>query len=84
MNPNVDRSAWPGFISHALIWLVLVAACVLLAWFVAVLHGVTERGEQRRMQQLSLGTLLLPDEVKARGETGHGTPLVRTETAVAR
>lgn len=49
---------------HALIWVMLAAACVLLAGFVSVLEDMSQRGEQRRLQQRTTGSVLLVDERK--------------------
>lgn len=54
MAPHHDGSSWVGFLTHALIWMTLVGAGLLLAWFVAVLHDSVERGEQRRAQQRAM------------------------------
>ena len=58
-----SSSAW----THALIWALLAVAGLLLVGFTALVDDITERGELRRLQQRSSGTLLLPDELKARG-----------------
>ena len=59
--------SWQSYFSHLWIWLSAAAAGMLLMWFISVLNDVTERGEQRRMQQRTSGMLLLPDELRARG-----------------
>ena len=43
-----------------------LAAGLLLMWFVAVLDDVTQRGEQRRLQQRTTGSLILADEAARR------------------
>jgi hypothetical protein len=58
MTSSRDDS-WFSFFSHALIWLLLAAAGLLLAWFVAVLEDVTQRGEERRMKPRPAGALVL-------------------------
>jgi hypothetical protein len=65
--------SWQSYFSHLWIWLSAAAAGLLLMWFISVLNDVTERGEQRRMQQRTSGMLLLPDEMRARG-VAAGTP----------
>jgi hypothetical protein len=60
--------SWQSYFSHMGIWLAAAAAGLLLMWFVSVLNDITERGEQRRMQQRTSGMLLLPDEIRARGQ----------------
>lgn len=54
-----NDDSWIGAFKHVLIWVSLVGACLLLAWFVAVLHDSTERGEQRRLHQDTFGASLL-------------------------
>ncbi|MGE0098340.1 MAG: hypothetical protein AB7S86_08315 [Hydrogenophaga sp.] len=63
---NRIDDAWQVYFSHMGIWLAAATAGLLLMWFVSVLNDVTERGEQRRLQQRTSGTLLLPDEMKVR------------------
>jgi hypothetical protein len=58
---NAGFSIW----AQALIWLLLVVAGLLLVGFTAVVNDITERGELRRLQQRSSGSLLLPKEQKA-------------------
>jgi hypothetical protein len=67
MNRNASMAsrhddAWFSFFSHALVWLLLAAAGLVLAWFVAVLEDVTQRGEERRMTPRPTGTLVLSKE----------------------
>lgn len=61
--PMAGRSddSWIGVFTHVLIWLLLAGSCLLLAWFVAVLHDSTERGEQRRLHQGSTSPPLLTE-----------------------
>ncbi|MBU7571890.1 MAG: hypothetical protein KAF64_00945 [Hydrogenophaga sp.] len=66
MSPPRD-SGWLGVFSNALVWLLLATAGLLLMWFVAVLNDVTQRGEQRRLQQRTTGSLILADEAARRG-----------------
>jgi hypothetical protein len=58
--------SWQSCLSNIWIWLSAAAAGVLLMGFVSVLNDITERGEQRRLQQRTSGMLLLPDEIRAR------------------
>jgi hypothetical protein len=58
---NTGTSAW----AHALIWVLLAVAGLLLVGFTAVVNDITERGELRRLHQRSSGSLLLPEEPKA-------------------
>jgi hypothetical protein len=51
---NADRSIW----THALIWVLLAVAALLLVGFTAVVNDITERGELRRAQQRASGSLL--------------------------
>lgn len=62
----VDAPRFGGW-AHALIWGLLALAALLLVGFTAVVSDITERGELRRLQQRSAGSLLLPDELAARG-----------------
>lgn len=66
LSPPRD-SGWFNYFSNALVWLLFVAAGLLLMWFVAVLDDVTQRGEQRRLQQRTTGSLILADEAARRG-----------------
>ena len=68
MNPSAEkaRSATPEWMdsaSGALVWVLFAAAGLLLMWFIAVLNDITERGEQRRMQQRTTGSFILADEM---------------------
>lgn len=58
---NAASSIW----THALIWVLLAVAGLLLVGFTAVVNDITERGELRRLHQRSSGSLLLPEEPKA-------------------
>ncbi|WP_066270111.1 hypothetical protein [Hydrogenophaga palleronii] len=49
-------------LSSALIWVLFGLSCLVLAWFVSVVNEFTERGEQRRIQQRTTGSLVLADE----------------------
>lgn len=70
--------SWQSYFSHMWIWLSAAAAGLLLMWFVSVLNDITERGEQRRLQQRTSGMLLLPDEIRARGASA-GTKVVSVQ-----
>ena len=66
MNRNAPMAgrnddSWIRVFTHVLIWLLLAGSCLLLAWFVAVLHDSTERGEQRRLQQRTLASPLFSE-----------------------
>ncbi|MBT9462748.1 hypothetical protein [Hydrogenophaga sp.] len=83
MNPNPDRprycdADWFNFSAHALIWLLVACAALVLMGFIAVLNDSTQRGEQRRVQQRATGSLLLADE---RG--GVAAPLLTASDAPA-
>lgn len=65
--PGPRDGGWFSYFSNALIWLMFAAAGLLLMWFVAVLDDVTQRGEQRRIQQRATGSLILADERRERG-----------------
>lgn len=67
MNHNPERpryrdADWFNFSAHALIWLLVACAALVLMGFIAVLNDSTQRGEQRRVQQRTTGSLLLADE----------------------
>lgn len=49
--------------THALIWLLITVAALLLVGFTAVAEEITQRGELRRTQQGVSGSLMLPDEL---------------------
>ena len=89
MNRNASMSgrrddSWFGFFSHALIWLLLAAAGLVLAWFVAVLEDVTQRGEQRRVQQRATGKLVLTNEQQWRGSLSMPIVAATDRTPAAR
>lgn len=52
------RAADSGVWTHALIWVLLVVAALLLVGFTAVVNDITERGELRRVQQRASGSFL--------------------------
>lgn len=58
-----DGNVW----THALIWVLLAVAALLLVGFTAVVNDITERGELRRVQQRASGTFLPLDELQAQG-----------------
>jgi hypothetical protein len=76
--------SWFSFFSYALIWLLLAAAGLLLAWFVAVLEDVTQRGEERRMKPRPTGTLVLSKEQQWRDSLSMPLAAVGSETPVGR
>ncbi len=49
---------------HVLIAMMLAVAALLLAGFMSLLDDMNERGEQRRLQQRTTGSLLLADELR--------------------
>lgn len=67
--PRPQADSWFSYFSNALVWLLFAAAGLLLMWFVAVLNDVTQRGEQRRLQQRTTGSLILADELHKREQT---------------
>lgn len=75
--------SWQSYFSHMWIWLSAAAAGLLLMWFVSVLNDITERGEQRRMQQRTSGMLLLPDEIRARSAVAGANALAAKGENVA-
>lgn len=64
---------------HALVWLALAVAGLLLTGFVAVVNGAVERGELRRENQSLSGSRLLPDEVGGEGVALGAAVLVPVE-----
>lgn len=48
---------------HVLIAVMLSIAAMLLSSFLSLLEDMNERGEMRRMQQRTTGSLLLRDEI---------------------
>lgn len=75
---------WFDFLSNAMVWLLFAVAGLLLMWFVAVLDDVTQRGEQRRLQQRTTGSLILADEVARRGQLQATVLAANNETLAAR
>lgn len=63
-------------ISTALIWLLCALCCGVLIWFVTLLNEMTERGEQRRLQQRTTGSLVLANEVKRNTDTPSNVGVV--------
>ena len=49
---------------HVLIAMMLAVAVMLFAGFLSLLDDMNERGEQRRLQQRTTGSLLLVDELR--------------------
>jgi hypothetical protein len=76
--------SWFSFFSHALIWLLLAAAGLMLAWFVAVLEDVMQRGEQRRVHQRATGKLVLTNEQQWRGSLSMPIVAASSETTPGR
>lgn len=60
---SAQRSVW----AHALIWVLLVVAAVLLVGFTALVKDITERGELRRVQQRASGSFPPLDELPTQG-----------------
>lgn len=75
--------SWQSYFSNMWIWVSAAVAGLLLMWFVSVLNDITERGEQRRMQQRTSGTFLLPDELQARGVSAGAKVLSADAESVA-
>lgn len=73
--PTLRDDSWFNFFSNALVWVLFAAAGLLLMWFVAVLDDITQRGEQRRIQQRTTGSLILADE---RRDMGNASATVLT------
>jgi hypothetical protein len=84
MNPSAQkaRSATPEWMDSApgaLVWVLFAAAGLLLMWFIAVLNDITERGEQRRLQQRTTGSFILADEKRAQPAMGAAVLTASTE-----
>lgn len=75
---------WFDFFSNAMVWLLFAVAGLLLMWFVAVLDDVMQRGEQRRLQQRTTGSLILADEAARRGQLQAAVLAASNETLAAR
>lgn len=90
MNRQADHTihrrddGWLDVFSNALVWLLFAVAGLLLMWFVAVLNDVTQRGEQRRLQQRTTGSLILADEAARRGPLPAAVLTASSETLTAR
>lgn len=72
MNHNPSRAqrredALIDLLPHVLIAAMLGVAALLLVAFMSLLDDMNERGEQRRLQQRTTGSLLLVDELNVRG-----------------
>lgn len=61
-HPRHREDSWFVFFSNALVWALFLACGLVLAWFISVLQEINHRGEQRRMQQRTTGSLILADE----------------------
>ncbi len=83
LSPPQD-SGWLNVFSNALVWLLFATAGLLLMWFVAVLDDVTQRGEQRRLQQRTTGSLILADEAARRAPLPAAVLSASSETLAAR
>ncbi|WP_137919023.1 hypothetical protein [Hydrogenophaga sp. 2FB] len=69
-NPNrAERreDALIDMLPHVLIAVMLAVAALLLVTFMSLLDDMNERGEQRRLQQRTTGSLLLLDELGVPG-----------------
>lgn len=82
--PARRDDSWFSFFSNALVWVLFAVAGLLLMWFVAVLDDVTQRGEQRRIQQRATGSLILADERVNRGGIGAAVLTASTEAPALR
>lgn len=65
-NGTAHASQAPAW-THALGWILLVVAGLLLVGFTAVVDDITQRGELRRVHQRVSGALMLPDEMPTQG-----------------
>ena len=79
LSPSRD-SGWSSYFSNVLVWVLFATAGFLLMWFVSVLNDVTQRGEQRRLQQRTTGSLILADEAARRAPQPVAALTVSSET----
>ena len=68
MSPSADpaqrrEDKLIDLLPHVLIAVLLAVAAMLLVSFMAVLDDMNQRGEMRRLQQRTTGSLLLTDEL---------------------
>jgi len=82
--PARADDSWFSFFSNALVWVMFAAAGLLLMWFVAVLDDVTQRGEQRRIQQRTTGSLILADERRDQASRSAAVLTAATEVPALR
>ena len=64
---NLTHAVRSGAWAHVLIWVLMTVAALLLVGFIAVVDDTTQRGELRHAQQRASGSLILPNELPARG-----------------
>lgn len=83
LSPPRD-SGWSSYFSNVLVWVLFATAGFLLMWFVSVLNDVTQRGEQRRLQQRTTGSLILADEAARRAPQPVAALTVSSETLPVR
>ncbi|MCW5672223.1 MAG: hypothetical protein KIT86_21395 [Hydrogenophaga sp.] len=83
LSPSRD-SGWSSYFSNVLVWVLFATAGFLLMWFVSVLNDVTQRGEQRRLQQRTTGSLILADEAARRAPQPVAALTVSSETLPVR
>ena len=65
--PQSSHAAASSIWAHALIWVLLAVAGLLLVGFTAVVDDITQRGELRRVEQRASGSLLVPAELRTPG-----------------
>ncbi len=75
IRPAIQSNPW----LHALVWLALAVAGLLLTGFVAVVNSAIERGELRRENQSLSGSRLLPGEAGGEGVALGAAVLVPVE-----
>lgn len=60
----LQASFWASVCTHALVWVLVLVAGLLLVGFTAVVDDATQRGELRRIYQRTSGLLKLPEELQ--------------------
>ena len=55
---------WSDFFSFLWMWAAFASGALILSWFVSVVNDVTQRGEQRKLQQRPDRTLVLADHAQ--------------------
>lgn len=62
LKPGWRGDSWGDFFSFLTIWGAFASGALILGWVVLVVTDVSQRGEQRRLQEGPGGVLVLADE----------------------